>query len=117
VKQIRAVGGATGNALLNQIKADVLRVPLHVREFQETGVLGAALLGGLAAGVYPSFEQAVTLAGSMGGSRAFAPEAGRSALYEELSAVYADAYPATRDLMHRLARCGNSQKLRPGQVT
>jgi len=103
VRQIRAVGGGTANALWNQVKADALGMPLNVLDFQETGVLGAALLAGVGAGVYGSFEEAVAVAQSVGGARTFAPDPSRAALYEGLFAVYADLYPATREAMHRLA--------------
>ncbi len=101
--EIRAVGGATKNTLWNQIKADVLGRPLQVLEFQETGALGGALLAGLGAGIYASFEEAVQVARSVGGARTVEPDPGLAALYAELFELYARLYPETRELMHRLA--------------
>ncbi len=44
---LRADGGATGNAFLMQLQADLLRLPVHVAAEQETTALGvAALCGG-----------------------------------------------------------------------
>jgi len=104
VREIRAVGGGTKNALWNQIKADVLQQPLDVLEFQETGTLGAALLAGMGAGAYASFEEAMGLARSVGGVRTVEPNADTAALYGELFDAYCQAYPLTRPLAHALAR-------------
>lgn len=49
VDRIRCVGGGSRNALWNQIKADVVQVPLELSDEPEAGLKGAALLG--AAGV------------------------------------------------------------------
>lgn len=104
VGEIRAVGGGTKNALWNQIKADVLHRPLDVLEFQETGTLGAALLAGVGSGLYGSFEDAIAVARSVGGTRTVEPDGTRAALYDELFALYGQTYPLTKDLAHGLAR-------------
>ena len=49
VTKVRSVGGGTRNKLWNQIKADVMQVPLELDEEPEAGLKGAALLA--AAGV------------------------------------------------------------------
>lgn len=58
IDQIRAIGGNTRNELLMQIKADVFQRTVTVVDMSEATSLGAALLGGLAAGVYTTLEQA-----------------------------------------------------------
>ncbi len=55
---IRVIGGGTRSAVWVQIKADVLGRPLRVLDMQESVALGAALLGGLAAGVYHDLAEA-----------------------------------------------------------
>lgn len=57
--QIRAIGGGTRNRLLMQIKANVFRSPLTVIEVAETTALGAAMLSGIGAGVYPTIPAAL----------------------------------------------------------
>lgn len=52
LKEIYAIGGTTRNRLLMQIKASVLNQPIHVMRIEESTALGAAVLGGLGAGVY-----------------------------------------------------------------
>lgn len=55
----RVVGGGTRNPLLLAIKASVLDRPLIVVEEADTTALGAALLGGVAAGVYRDLDDAL----------------------------------------------------------
>lgn len=52
-------GGGAYNRLYNQIKASVLHAPLTVVGIKESTALGAALLGGLGAGVYANLQQAL----------------------------------------------------------
>lgn len=51
-RQIIAIGGSTKNALLMRIKASVLGQPLSVAAVDEATTHGAAILGGIGAGVY-----------------------------------------------------------------
>ncbi len=50
--EIRAVGGGSSSALWNQIKADVLGIPVAVPETSVGAPFGDALLVGLGAGIY-----------------------------------------------------------------
>ncbi|MGB5233719.1 MAG: FGGY-family carbohydrate kinase, partial [Candidatus Macondimonas sp.] len=54
IEALRVDGGATANALLMQIQADLLGVPVVLPHIQETTALGAAYLAGLQAGVWGS---------------------------------------------------------------
>jgi len=104
VTEIRAVGGGTRNELWNQIKADVLKLPLHVLAFQETGALGAALLAGVGAGVYGSLEEAARVADQVASAKVVAPDPARARLYDELFALYKELYPQTKAIMHGLGQ-------------
>lgn len=57
-KELLLVGGGSRNALWNQIKADVLNLPIKVIDEAETTVLGAALFAWHATGYYASAEEA-----------------------------------------------------------
>jgi xylulokinase len=57
-KTIRLIGGTSRNSLFLSIKASVFGRPLLVVEEPEATALGAAMLAGVAAGVYPSFDAA-----------------------------------------------------------
>ena len=50
---LRADGGASSNAFLMQLQADLLGCPVEVSAEPETTALGAAALAGLALGVWP----------------------------------------------------------------
>lgn len=51
VDRVFCVGGGARNPLWNQIKADVLQLPLEVADEPEAGLKGAALLGAAGAGL------------------------------------------------------------------
>ena len=53
---LRVDGGASANDLLLQIQADILGRPVERPVVLETTALGAALLAGLSAGVYPTLD-------------------------------------------------------------
>ena len=56
IHEIRSMGGGSRSALWNQIKADVCNLPVLTLENEETGLLGDAILAGVASGVFPSIE-------------------------------------------------------------
>ena len=53
---LRVDGGASANRFLMQFQADLMRLPVQRPAVLETTALGAALLAGLAAGLYPSLS-------------------------------------------------------------
>ena len=56
--KIICVGGGSKNTLWNQIRADVTNKPVQLIDQKETTVLGAALFGFVAAGIYKDAEEA-----------------------------------------------------------
>ena len=58
LEQVRATGGGAKSPLWRQILADVLGVELVTTNAQEGPAFGAALLAGVASGVYHSIQQA-----------------------------------------------------------
>jgi glycerol kinase len=54
---LRADGGGTANRFLMQFQSDVLGVPVEVAAIRETTSLGAALLAGLAVGVWKTTDE------------------------------------------------------------
>ncbi|XBS70231.1 L-fuculokinase [Acerihabitans sp. KWT182] len=57
-RELALVGGGSRNALWNQIKADLLNLPVKVLNEPETTVLGASLFAWSGIGYYPSPEAA-----------------------------------------------------------
>ena len=56
---IKVIGGTSRNQLLIEIKASVMNARHHVLEIPEATALGAAMLAGMASGVYRSADDAI----------------------------------------------------------
>jgi xylulokinase len=59
INELHAVGGGARSDLWLQLKADICQTSLRVSHVTEAACLGAALLAGVGAGVYPDFSEAV----------------------------------------------------------
>jgi xylulokinase len=96
---IVVAGGGARNPLLMQIKADVYGKPLVVVGIEEATALGAAMLGGLAAGV---FNNVHTAAQSIRYSRnSIEPDVARAAFYDRAYRdVYQHLYSALKPTHH-----------------
>ncbi len=106
IEQIRAIGGNTRNRLLLRIKATVYRRPVVAAMMAEATALGAALLGGLAAGVFPNLSRA--LAAVATDETTTEPEPTWAARYDRhYRAVYRPAYAALRPLHHAATELGS----------
>src|SRR5579871_5339487 len=91
---VRVIGGGSRNALLLKIKANAFARPLTVIEEAEATALGAALLGGVAAGVFRDLDDA--LAGLDRHQHVVEPD-GDAAFYAELrTRVFEQLHPALR---------------------
>ena len=58
VEQIRIMGGGAKSPLWSQMKADITGKKLQTLKNKETACLGAAILAGVGAGVFPSVKDA-----------------------------------------------------------
>ena len=99
---VRAVGGGARSELWLRLQADVYGRPIRRTAIDEGPAYGAALLGGVAAGVFASAEEAGTRVRLR--EEVVEPDPERVRLYDELYGIYAGLYPATRDAMHALTR-------------
>ena len=113
-ESIRLIGGGARDALWTQVKADVLGRPLRVLDMKESVALGAALLGGVAAGVYSDTAAAASAVRHV--EQPVLPDPARAAFYERCyHEVYLQLAPMLgqlNDAIDRLAGLG--QKLSPG---
>lgn len=110
---IVALGGGTQNRLWMRIKASVLGRPIHVLRFQDAGALGAALLGGIAAGVYKTPSQAIQASARLRNTDIIRPDAAWARRYRDLYPVYKGLYPKISGDFHALAdfrQVGGSQE-------
>lgn len=87
---IRLGGGATKSDFWNQIQADVYGRPVQTLKVGESTVLGAALLGGVGAGVFKSIEEGVAQMVHVTGE--VEPNMANHKVYEEMYQAYVKAY-------------------------
>jgi xylulokinase len=97
---LRVTGGGTRNALWLAIKAAVHNRPLEILATVETAALGAALLGGVAAGVFADAGEAER-AGIRIGRRVDPDPALVSAMAARVR-IHRELYPAVAPIHHRL---------------
>jgi xylulokinase len=80
--ELRVTGGGARNAWWQQLKADVIGLPIVASEESEASAVGAALLAGVGAGVFPDVESAARAAYRP--TARFAPRIDVRATYERL---------------------------------
>ncbi len=98
---LRAVGGGARSPLWMRLQADVYGRPIRRTVIDEGPAYGAALLAGVAAGVFADVGEAsqrVRLRDEV-----TAPDDERARRYDELYGIYTELYPALRCAMHALA--------------
>jgi xylulokinase len=106
--RVLSVGGSALNRVWTQIKADVWGKTILTPRLQEGACLGAAMVGGVATGLYPDWEAAVAQAGVVAEYETRPNEA----LYEVYSRyyeVYAGLYP---DLKQRYVQLWEAEQAR-----
>ncbi len=87
VKQIRTMGGGSKSDVWNQIKADITGKTLTItHSAQDTACLGAAILAGVAAGVFQSIESAVNSMVQI--KKTFEPDMAKHEVYQKQYAKY-----------------------------
>jgi xylulokinase len=99
-EKIVAVGGAIHNAFWMQNKADVVGRPIEVPELDEAVPLGAAILAGIGVGVYRDEDDAFRQVYRPG--RTYQPRPELTAQYARWFEIFAELYPALRELNRRL---------------
>ena len=90
VSCLRIGGGATRSPLWNQIQADIYGRPVQMLQETESTVLGAALLGGVGAGVFSSIQEGVDAMVKVVGE--VEPNLDNHRVYEDMYAAYVKAY-------------------------
>lgn len=94
-KKIVATGGALSGQLL-QIKADILGIDVHTVKNRQTGALGGAILGAVAAGRYADIRSAA--AEMIEEDRVYEPRRAYFEAYQERLALYRKIYPAVCEI-------------------
>lgn len=97
------VGGGAHSRFWAQIKADVLRLDYGMAEFTDAAALGAALLGGVAAGEFSGLDDPQLPAIAVAPQYIRPGPAERLATYDRQFRVFAALYPLLAESMHALA--------------
>lgn len=90
VRRVSASGGLARLAPINQIKADMLGVPVILTRELETSALGAALVAGVTIGDWGSIEEATSAC--VEPSTVFEPAPERLAMYRDFFSLYRELY-------------------------
>ena len=99
VDRIRATGGGSRSTWWTQLKADLMGIPIEVASEPEPATLGAALLAGLALGVYRDIEQAGDAVQRT--SRVHDPNPERLRLHEDRINALHGVVPALMESLYR----------------
>lgn len=95
-------GGPAKSDLWMQMHADVSNVPIAFTKVSEGPVLGAAMLAGVGAGIYPDVQAAS--ANMVHTERSIEPNPEAHEAYKFYMERYMETYPKMRDLMHKMSR-------------
>ena len=90
VREMRSVGGCSRSDVWNQIKADVLGMPVLLPRASVGSPYGAAILAGMGAGVFPNVRK--SLAEMVHLDRRFEPNQANHEKYSEIYRVFRDIY-------------------------
>lgn len=94
LESIRLTGGGARSDEWARMFADIAGRPVTVPAERETGALGAALCGGVAAGVYPDVERAVER--TVEPARRYEPNPDVEATYRTLATAFSQAVDGMR---------------------
>lgn len=101
-ERVIAVGGGSESDVWRQIQADVFGLPLQQTTLTEQASVGAALLAGVGAGVYHSFDEACQ--GAVKYGPVTEPDRQRHMRYNVLYSQFVELYPRLREDFHRLSQ-------------
>nr|MBA3449947.1 carbohydrate kinase [Chloroflexia bacterium] len=101
-ESVVAIGGSARNAVLMRIKASVTNLRHRILDAEEATALGAAMLGGLGAGVYADVDDAI--AQMRYGHWTVEPDPHDVPVYESIfTSVYQRFYPAVAPLSQAIS--------------
>jgi xylulokinase len=101
LNEIRSVGGGTRSSLWNQIKADVLGLPILLPQVSVGAAFGSAVLVGMGLGLYPDVRRTLHEMVQLGAR--YEPDPDNHALYQELYHVFRSIYESLREDFDRAA--------------
>jgi xylulokinase len=103
-----ATGGGAKSDQWLQLKSDIFGVPFVRPRVTEAGVLGAAMLAGIAAGVFRHPAEAVGQ--FVKADRVFEPDPIRHRIYQQKLEAYRELFPLLKDFLARLEKSEQEQR-------
>lgn len=100
IKQLRCVGGGARTPAGLQLKADICGCPIYTLRIREAACLGAAMLAGIAAGIWKTPREA---AETVHLEQEYLPDPEREKIYGEHYQRYLEAIQANRKIFHYLS--------------
>jgi xylulokinase len=96
VEHVSASGGLARLDPVNQIKADMLGVPVHLTAELETTALGAAMIAGVTTGLWSSIDEATEQCVQR--AAVFEPVLPRTLMYRDFFGIYRQLYERVQPL-------------------
>lgn len=102
IREMITTGGGSRSPLWSQILADVTGRTVQICEEAETTALGAAALAAAGAGLYPDAQTAAATMSRI--STSYSPRPDEARRYAQLFRAWCELYPATKDILTRVAQ-------------
>ncbi len=102
IDDYRAVGGGSKSDRWVQICADIFGKPVVRPRIGEAGSLGAAIMAGVGAGLFQSYEEGVAAMVKM--DRLFEPDPQKHAIYDVKYEAYKQLYPLLANYLKELSK-------------
>ena len=94
-REVRAAGGGGRSPFWRQMLSDMFASPVYTTNSSEAGALGAALLGGVAAGIYKDVPEACDV--TVFTENPCSPDPVATAYYQKAHALYQKLYRSLKD--------------------
>lgn len=99
IQELRCVGGGARSPEGLQLKANILGIPVSTLQIREAACLGAAMLSGVATGVFEDIKQAAQIVRV---DKIYHPQVEMVSLYGERYFLYQSLYETLKQTMHSL---------------
>lgn len=90
ITEARILGGPTKSDVWNQIQSDIYGIPVDTLKIGDATVLGAAILGGVGAGIFSSIEDGADAMVAL--EKRYEPNMENHKVYNKLYEAYCNAY-------------------------
>ncbi len=100
ISEIRVTGNLSNNDAFNQLRANICRVPVWVSDLSHSELRGGLVIALYGLGYYDSLQESSEACFQL--RKVFEPHAQDKQIYDEMYAIFTQAYPAVKSIFHRL---------------